>query len=169
VGSELTAMLQALKHRGPDSTGFGLYGNSDEQHYVARVKFAEEADMKRDHDMRSRIEERRKATDAHLEKIGATVVASEPATEYAYRYQLKYDGDLRELADELESVDGTEILSIGHALELIKDLGASTPVSTQDLCEDAIGMGCVPGRTASYRDGGSGATGFKRRCLRRST
>ncbi len=129
VGSELTAMLQALKHRGPDSTGFGLYGNSDQEHYVARVKFAEEADMKRDHDMRSRIEERRKATEAHLEKIGATVVASEPATEYAYRYQIKYDGDLRELADELENVEGTEILSIGHALELIKDLGDATRVS----------------------------------------
>ena len=25
VGSELTSMLQALKHRGPDSTGFALY------------------------------------------------------------------------------------------------------------------------------------------------
>ena len=30
VGSEMTAMLQALKHRGPDSTGYAVYsdGNS---------------------------------------------------------------------------------------------------------------------------------------------
>ena len=27
VGRELTAMLQSLKHRGPDSTGFALYGS----------------------------------------------------------------------------------------------------------------------------------------------
>ena len=27
VGAEMTAMLQSLKHRGPDSTGFALYGN----------------------------------------------------------------------------------------------------------------------------------------------
>jgi len=25
VGSEMTSMLQSLKHRGPDSTGFALY------------------------------------------------------------------------------------------------------------------------------------------------
>ena len=26
IGTEMTSMLQALKHRGPDSTGFALYG-----------------------------------------------------------------------------------------------------------------------------------------------
>ena len=26
IGSEMTSMLQALKHRGPDSAGFALYG-----------------------------------------------------------------------------------------------------------------------------------------------
>ena len=30
IGSEMTQMLQALKHRGPDSTGFALYGKSDD-------------------------------------------------------------------------------------------------------------------------------------------
>lgn len=129
VGAELTAMLQALKHRGPDSTGFGLYGDSRPDTYVARVKFAEEADMASDHDIRSRIAERREATDAHLQKVGAKIVSAEPATEYAWRYELSYDGDLRELADELETVDGTEILSIGHALELIKDLGDAERVA----------------------------------------
>ena len=27
IGGEMTAMLQAMKHRGPDSTGFALYGD----------------------------------------------------------------------------------------------------------------------------------------------
>ena len=27
VGGEMTAMLQALKHRGPDSTGYAVYGS----------------------------------------------------------------------------------------------------------------------------------------------
>ena len=26
IGSEMQGMLQALKHRGPDSTGYALYG-----------------------------------------------------------------------------------------------------------------------------------------------
>lgn len=129
VGAELTAMLQSLKHRGPDSTGFGLYGDSDPEHYVARVKFAEESDMQRDHDMAKRVEERRKSVDEHLGKIGATILSGEPSTAYAYRYRIRYDGGLRELADELESVEGTEILSIGHSLELIKDLGDATRVA----------------------------------------
>ena len=30
IGSELSSMLQSLKHRGPDSTGFALYGMPEE-------------------------------------------------------------------------------------------------------------------------------------------
>ena len=29
VGKEMTAMLKSLKHRGPDSTGFAVYGSVD--------------------------------------------------------------------------------------------------------------------------------------------
>ena len=29
VGKELQSMLQALKHRGPDSTGYALYADND--------------------------------------------------------------------------------------------------------------------------------------------
>ena len=32
VGSELQGMLQALKHRGEDSTGYALYGDTDGVH-----------------------------------------------------------------------------------------------------------------------------------------
>ena len=33
VGSEMTAMLQSLRHRGPDSTGFAIYGMSTDDEY----------------------------------------------------------------------------------------------------------------------------------------
>ena len=47
VGSEMTAMLQALKHRGPDSTGYAVYGSPMEQgEYIIRLKVAEAEDMK---------------------------------------------------------------------------------------------------------------------------
>ena len=39
------------------------------------------------------------------------------------RYRIHYDGDMKKLADYVEDVEGTEILSMGNALELIKDLG----------------------------------------------
>ena len=38
VGEELQHMLQALKHRGPDSTGFALYGKGNNQgDYIMRI------------------------------------------------------------------------------------------------------------------------------------
>ena len=33
VGGEMTAMLQALKHRGPDSTGYALYADNDGKNF----------------------------------------------------------------------------------------------------------------------------------------
>lgn len=131
VGRELTAMLQALKHRGPDSAGFALYGGPDPDHYVARLKFAEQEHMTRKSGIRETIVSRKEAADKHLERVGASIVSADPATEYAYRYVISYDGDLRTLADELESVEGTEILSIGHSLELVKDMGDANGVSAK--------------------------------------
>ena len=42
IGSEMTAMLQSLKHRGPDSTGFAVYGMPGKNEYVMRFKVAEQ-------------------------------------------------------------------------------------------------------------------------------
>ena len=45
IGSEMTSMLQALKHRGPDSAGFALYGEPRNGDYTLRFKVAEQEDM----------------------------------------------------------------------------------------------------------------------------
>ena len=41
VGSELQGMLQALKHRGEDSTGYALYGDTEGKNFIMRVKVGE--------------------------------------------------------------------------------------------------------------------------------
>ena len=41
VGKELQSMLQALKHRGPDSTGYALYAQNDGQNFIMRFKVGE--------------------------------------------------------------------------------------------------------------------------------
>ena len=38
VGGEMQKMLQSLKHRGPDSTGYALYGNGESNNYILRFK-----------------------------------------------------------------------------------------------------------------------------------
>jgi glutamate synthase domain-containing protein 1 len=127
----MTQMLQALKHRGPDSTGFALYGKGDEGVHVLRFKVAEQEEMKTGFDIHRLVIERKAAVDTRLAEMGAEVIEREDATEYAFRYHFKFDGDLKRLIDFIEDLDGVEILSVGKALELIKDLGDATVVSDQ--------------------------------------
>ena len=131
VGSELTSMLQALKHRGPDSTGFALYGNSRDDEYVMRFKVAEQEEMRHGFLIQDQVKERKAEVDRRLEESGVRKTAELDATGYAFRYQFSFDGDMKRTADYVEDIEGVEILSIGNALELVKDLGDATVVSEQ--------------------------------------
>ncbi len=131
IGAELTAMLQSLKHRGPDSTGFALYGNSMSDKLIMRFKVAEQEDVNKGFDIIGQMKERKATVDDRMAEMGAKIESEEQVTEYAHRYIFSFDGDLKRLADYIEDVEGAEILSVGHALELIKDLGDADRVSTQ--------------------------------------
>ena len=131
IGSEMTAMLQSLEHRGPDSTGFAMYGVPGRGEYVLRFKVAEQEDMARGFEIHRQVKERRAEVDRRLEELGVEAVKTEEATEYAYRYRIRYQGDMRRLADYVEDVASTEILSFGTRLELVKDLGNAVTVSGQ--------------------------------------
>jgi glutamate synthase domain-containing protein 1 len=124
-------MLQALRHRGPDSTGFALYGNPTESEHIIRFKLAEQADLKTGFQIHDEIKERQAEVDRRMEEMGARVTEKDIATEYARRYRFTFDGDMRRLADYIEDVEDVEILSIGQGLELIKDLGDANTVSGQ--------------------------------------
>ena len=131
IGKEMTAMLQSLKHRGPDSTGFALYGKPDKdpKTYVMRFKVAEQEDMKHGFDIHHQVKARKAEVDKRLKEFGAKVLKKDKATDYAHRYFFSYDGDLRRLIDYIEDIDGAETLSVGQALELVKDLGDATTVA----------------------------------------
>ena len=131
IGTEVTNMLQSLKHRGPDSTGFAIYGQPVADEYVMRFKVAEQEDMATGFRIHDEIKERRAIVDSRFDEKGAVMLSQEDATEYAYRYRFTFDGDLEQLARYIEDVEGAEILSLGSGLELIKDLGDATAVSGQ--------------------------------------
>ena len=131
IGQEMTAMLQALKHRGPDSTGFALYGLPDDERHVMRLKFAEQEEVAKGFEIQHQIRTRKASVDERLEELGARVHEEIEATEYAHRYVISFNGDLKRLADYIEDLEGVEILSLGHGLELIKDLGDARSVSDQ--------------------------------------
>jgi glutamate synthase domain-containing protein 1 len=131
IGREMTRMLQSLKHRGPDSTGYALCGLPSKNEYVLRFKVAEQEDMAKGFDIHRKVKERKAEIDRRIAELGGKILKEEEATEYAYRYRIAYDGDRRKLADYIEDVEGGEILSLGTALELIKDLGDAKRVSEQ--------------------------------------
>ncbi len=129
IGTQMTAMLQSMKHRGPDSTGFALFGPQTEQ-IVIRFTLAD-ANDKRDFGFNDRLDRHRIEVESRLAKIGATVDRVEGDTDYAYRAVVNYDGNLKSLADYIEDVPNCEVLSIGHSLEIIKDLGDAETVAGQ--------------------------------------
>ncbi len=127
IGTEMTRMLQSMKHRGPDSSGYALYGPPTD-HVVIRFKLAD-ANDRRDFEFKERLERHRLEVESRLNKIGASIDRVEGQTEYAYRASVRFEGDLKSLADYLEDVPGCEVLSLGHSLEIVKDLGDAETVS----------------------------------------
>ncbi|MDE3258409.1 MAG: class II glutamine amidotransferase [Gemmatimonadota bacterium] len=142
IGNEMTMMLQAMKHRGPDSTGFALYGEPSAGTLAMRFKVAEKEDLESGFEIRDQIVQRKAEVDERIVSLGGEVLDSDQPTEYAFLYRVRYDGDLRRFADFIEDAEGVEILSIGSALELVKDLGDANEVSEQ------YGMGTFVGTHA---------------------
>jgi glutamate synthase domain-containing protein 1 len=129
LGADMTRMLQSMKHRGPDSTGYALYGQPTDL-VVMRYKLAD-ANTPRDFEFRDRLERHRRQVEARLQKLGARVREMEAENEYAYRVTLEYGGDLKTLADFVEDVPDCEVLSLGHSLEIVKDLGDAETVAAE--------------------------------------
>ena len=108
IGEEMSSMLQAMKHRGPDSTGFALYcerDNKESKQYIMRMKVAESHETIKSYDIQAKIEERIKSVQSRLSELGVEVVGVEKITEYALRYTLNCDDNLRQLANYIEDVE----------------------------------------------------------------
>ena len=125
----MTRMLQSMKHRGPDSTGYALYGPQGTG-VLVRYKLAD-SNSPRDFDYLDRLGRHQAEVQSRMESLGAKVLSSHAETEYAYRVTLSYDGDLKKLVDYVEDVPEAEVLSIGHSLEIVKDLGDAEQVADQ--------------------------------------
>jgi glutamate synthase domain-containing protein 1 len=153
VGRDMTRMLQSMKHRGPDSTGYALYRPASVD-VIMRYKIADANDP-RDFEFEQRLARNRAEVERRLRLAGAEIDEVEADTEYAYRVKLRYDGDLKRIADFVEAVPHCEVLSLGHALEIIKDLGDAETVASQyrlDGVRGTHGIGHVRMATESDVD-----------------
>jgi glutamate synthase domain-containing protein 1 len=141
VGRDMTRMLQAMKHRGPDSTGYALY-RPDTDGYVMHVKLAE-ANGNGDFEFAERLRRQRAQIDDRLRSLGARVRGVDRTAEHAITITFDHDGDLKALTDYVEDVRGAEVLSLGRSLEIIKDLGDAETVASGYGLNEFIGTHAI--------------------------
>ncbi len=114
VGSDLVKMLDALAHRGRDSTGFTVVGEEIEEDLIVRLwsEDVDSADL-----VLARVEE-------DIGKVGGIVVSTRSWGGF-FRLTVNYEGELYLLAETLMKTDGVVIHSIGEASEVVKDVGVA--------------------------------------------
>jgi methylamine---glutamate N-methyltransferase subunit A len=139
VGRDMTRMLQAMKHRGPDSTGFALY-RGDADTYIVHVKLSEAGDS--DPELAQRVQRQRAQVETRMRAAGAELgeVKHTPRT---MTVSFRYDGELKVLADTVERVRNTEVLSLGRSLEIVKDLGDADTVSAEYGLDGYVGTHAI--------------------------
>ncbi len=112
IGQTLLTMLQALSCRGPDSTGVAVFG-AGRPGWVLQVKLPEHA-------------ESGKAVQGILTALQELAVVIRHKTVGAYlRLEVESTADPVSLEEAvLVGVPGTEFVSLGHQLEIVKQVGS---------------------------------------------
>jgi glutamate synthase domain-containing protein 1 len=137
LGRDMTAMLQSMRHRGPDSTGVALFHPPREE-LVLRVKLAE-GPPDGDLELEDAVSRRRRQVPDRLRVGGAEITGTEEVNGYTVSLSVNFDGELKRLVDLVESVPGVEVLSAGHSLDIVKDLGDANSVARQYGLDDYHG------------------------------
>ena len=112
IGDDLVKMLEAMRHRGIDSSGVTVAGESLAEDLIVRIWADPESDY---HDRFQRVDE-------IVAEKGGVVRTRHSVGEYL-RLGINYEGYVRDLADALVNIGGVEIHSIGECSEVIKDVG----------------------------------------------
>ena len=115
TGRALIDMLDGCQHRGPDSTGFALYGDTAEDQLRMRF-FVGEGERQQ-----ARIDRIKEIFKTHSAEILDDEVIGNN-----YRVKVKFTGDLQKLAYDVEHA--AKVISIGTSLEIIKDIGGAHDV-----------------------------------------
>ena len=126
TGESLISMLDGCQHRGPDSTGFALYGDMQEDQYHLRF-FVDEGEEGQA--AISRIRE-------ILAEYNADIVEDEVIGNN-YRATVTYRGDIQSFSYALEHA--AKVISIGTSLEIIKDVGSAHEVDDRFQVSDFKG------------------------------
>jgi hypothetical protein len=110
TGEALTEMLDACRHRGPDSAGWAIY--KEPRDGQLRLRFFIDQSSKRHSD----IEQiQRGLAENGAEKVEEEVIGC------TYGVVVRYCGDVRRFSYAMERVG--QLVSVGSSLDIIKDVG----------------------------------------------
>ncbi len=126
IGKTLINMLDGCQHRGPDSTGFALYGDEQEQLQLRFIVPTDEAARQRAIEKIGTL----------LAKHGATI-DTEQSVGCSYQIGVNFDGNLLDLTKEIE--EHAKLVSVGHTLDIIKDDGTAKEVDQTYKVSDFVG------------------------------
>ena len=114
VGQELVSMLDALAHRGTDSSGVTVCGERSEADYIVRLWSEGEGAG----------EEQLGPVENIIREHGGSIKAKTITGGYL-RLVIDYRGDVSELAGALLQTEGMHLHSIGRTSEVVKDVGGA--------------------------------------------
>jgi glutamate synthase domain-containing protein 1 len=112
VGEQLVKMMEAMRHRGADSTGFTIAGEKVGRNDLILRLCAPAA-----HDGETLA-----AATRALKNLGAQIKSRQRVGEHL-RLVISSRKNLQTISDALLAVPGLEVHSLGHASEIIKDVG----------------------------------------------
>jgi glutamate synthase domain-containing protein 1 len=112
IGKTLIDMLDGCQHRGPDSTGFALYGEDKDQLQLRFIVPTEPAARQIAIDNIASL----------LARYDATI-ESEQSVGCSYQIAVNFDGDLLDFTKHIE--EHAKLVSVGHTLDIIKDDGTA--------------------------------------------
>ena len=112
LGKTLIEMLDGCQHRGPDSTGFALYGEDQD---LLQLRFIVPTQEPARQDAIDNIA-------ALLKRHGADI-ESEQSVGCSYQIAVRFDGDLLAFTRDIE--EHAKLVSVGHTLDIIKDDGTA--------------------------------------------
>jgi len=126
VGRDIVELAASMRHRGPDSTGFAVYGPKRERGYVVRG-FA--ADRQRLDDV---LQTAVDALTDHDSRLLADPTWDDSGQAHVlFRLEIDEVDDLSAWVNDVEELVGVELLSVGRSLEIVKDVGDARAVDAK--------------------------------------
>lgn len=126
VGRDIVELAAAMRHRGPDSTGFAVYGPPRERGFVVRGYLADRTALD------GTLQEVADLLRAHGSGLLADPTWDDSGQPHVlFRLETDEIADLKPWVDAVEALAGTELLSVGRSLEIVKDVGDAREVDAK--------------------------------------